>query len=314
MTTRNGESEVPSEISAAAALARWSESPLVSMVRFPTGNQHYVYDVSLKDGTKAVVRMAVPEERAAMAGAVHWNRVLRPRGVRLPELFFSDLEAEFPFLILERLPGEDLGLVVNHLEESQKKAIAAQLMAMQRTVGMLPTAGKYGYAVSPEKAPHATWEDCLRDMLARSRNRIKGAGMVSSHWATQLARMLERMAPDWETTPATPFLHDITTKNVIVSEGKLSGIVDVDDLCHGDPLFQIALTKMALISQESSLGYIDYLLESYGRHTPNHLDLYTALCCLDFLSELGQRFNGNPLDTSARRKHRMESLLHELCY
>ena len=33
-----------------------------------------------------------------------------------------------------------------------------------------------------------------------------------------------------------PFLHDTTTKNVIVTpEGSFSGIVDVDDLCFGDP-------------------------------------------------------------------------------
>jgi hypothetical protein len=34
---------------------------------------------------------------------------------------------------------------------------------------------------------------------------------------------------------ATPFLHDTTTKNVIVThDGVVSGIVDVDDLCFGD--------------------------------------------------------------------------------
>jgi Ser/Thr protein kinase RdoA (MazF antagonist) len=314
MTKRNGQNGETLELSATAALQRWSQSPVVSLRRFPTGNQHYVFDASLEDGTLAVVRMALAEERPAMAGAVHWNGVLRPLRIRLPEIFFSDLESEFPFLILERLPGEDLGLVVDRLGEEEKRSIAAEVIAMQRVAALLPSAGRFGYAVSPEQAPHATWADCLRASLARSRGRIRTAGLVSTHWADQVSRLLEKMAPQWAAIPARAFLHDLTTKNVIVSEGRLSGIVDVDDLCWGDPLFQIALTKMALLSQGSRPTYIDYLLDSFGPHSANHLDFYTALCCLDFLSELGEPFNGNPLDSSAARKSRLESLLHQLCY
>ena len=52
----------------------------------------------------------------------------------------------------------------------------------------------------------------------------------------------------------TAFLDDTTTKNVIVSEkGELSGICDLDEMCFGDTLHSLAITKMSLllIEQES---------------------------------------------------------------
>ena len=46
-----------------------------------------------------------------------------------------------------------------------------------------------------------------------------------------------------DSIPPTPFLHDATTKNVLVTaKGAFSGIVDVDDLCFGDPRYPAALT------------------------------------------------------------------------
>jgi len=37
--------------------------------------------------------------------------------------------------------------------------------------------------------------------------------------------------------PAICFLDDLTTKNVIVQDGVLQGVVDFDHVCYGDPLF-----------------------------------------------------------------------------
>jgi len=37
------------------------------------------------------------------------------------------------------------------------------------------------------------------------------------------------------------FLDDVTTKNVSVENGALTGVVDFDVVCHGDPLFEIVL-------------------------------------------------------------------------
>jgi hypothetical protein len=59
-----------------------------------------------------------------------------------------------------------------------------------------------------------------------------------------LTKATEPPVEEFDRIAPTPFLHDTTTKNVIVtSEGHFSGIVDVDDLCLGDPRYPAALTQ-----------------------------------------------------------------------
>jgi hypothetical protein len=93
---------------------------------------------------------------------------------------------------------------------------------------------------------------------------------------------------------ATPFLHDTTTKNVIVAQdGTFSGIVDVDDLCFGDPRYPAALTLAALMA----CGRPDHYVSTWLRHSAQSDDrifrLYVSLFLLDLMSEHGQTFNGN---------------------
>src|SRR6202008_257200 len=99
---------------------------------------------------------------------------------------------------------------------------------------------------SPDRPfPHRRWRGVVVASLARSRARIRAAGIVGESVIDSVEASASRFGY-LDRVRATPFLHDITTKNVIVHEGRLSGIVDVDDVCFGDPLLLIALIRMAL--------------------------------------------------------------------
>ncbi|MBA2651024.1 MAG: hypothetical protein H0U73_01945, partial [Tatlockia sp.] len=55
-----------------------------------------------------------------------------------------------------------------------------------------------------------------------------------------------------------PFLWDASERNVIIDKGKITGIVDVDEVCFGDPLFVIGLTHVALENEGHDTLYTDY--------------------------------------------------------
>ena len=62
-----------------------------------------------------------------------------------------------------------------------------------------------------------------------------------------VSELVTKARGELDSQPPIPFLHDTTTKNVIVTpEGAFSGIVDVDDLCFGDPRYVVALTLPSL--------------------------------------------------------------------
>lgn len=84
------------------------------------------------------------------------------------------------------------------------------------------------------------------------------------------------------------------TRNVIITpEGTLSGIVDVDDLCFGDPRYAPALTLAALTAMAGPKHYVDYWMRA-ARHRDDHIfHLCVALFLFDLMSEHGHVFNGN---------------------
>ena len=154
----------------------------------------------------------------------------------------------------------------------------------------------YGYAVSyddPGLLP--TWADVIEQSLTRSQQRIARLGRVSVTYVDCVRALLPRFSDYIARIPPTAFLDDTTTKNVLINEGRLSGIVDVDYVCFGDPLFTVALTRMALVSMGADLEYTDAWCAALAldAHQRAALTLYTCVFCVDFLSEVGHIGNQN---------------------
>ncbi len=167
-------------------------------------------------------------------------------------------------------------------------------MAIQRAVGELPHGPGFGYAASyDDPALHGTWIDVLLDQLGQARGRIEAVGAVSSDCVDRIEDRVASHRPLLDAVRPVCFLDDTTTKNVLVEGGRLSGIVDVDTVCFGDPLLTPALTLMALLDAGHDTDYITYWVDELQINDRQRrlLDLYTALFCVVFLSELGVRFN-----------------------
>ena len=141
----------PDEADAARIAGRALGSAIVGVERFPTGRQHWVYAVRCADGREAVIRLNRPELGSIFAGAVAWNRLLRPLGLPLPALIAHNAAptgGDFPYMLLERLPGRDLGDIYTTLHPVQKRALAGRIAAIGELVGALPPGPGYGYARS----------------------------------------------------------------------------------------------------------------------------------------------------------------------
>ncbi|MGZ3600290.1 MAG: phosphotransferase family protein [Ktedonobacterales bacterium] len=286
--------------------------------RFPTGLCHYVYDIVTDDGRHIVVRMADDTTRDALAGGIYWHERLRAVGVPLPALLYSNLgqDGDIPVMVLERLPGRDLGDEYDQLAPVHRRAIAHQIAAIQGRVATLPPARGYGFARSyDDPTLHASWLDVVLAELERSRQRIAAVGAVDISHVDRVCERVQAIAPYLRDVQPHAFLDDTTTKNVLVHEGMLSGIVDTDYVCFGDPLFTVALTHMALLAHRHDTDYITYWCERLHLSEPQRqaLAIYTAVFCVNFLGEIGQQFNQDeapPVDVAYQRH--LEAILQQL--
>jgi aminoglycoside phosphotransferase (APT) family kinase protein len=268
--------------------------------RFTTGSQHYVFDVAFPGWPSVVVRIGSSSAQAPMAGALYLSGMLRPRGVPLPKILAEDIRGEFPWLLMERLPGTDLGARINCLSDQQLDRIAAGVVCAQAITATTGSAGRYGYAARPEQAPHAMWAQVLDASFARSRQRMVRAGLFDVALVDMAQGALAALRDEIDQIAPTPFLHDTTIKNVIVTaDGDLSGIVDVDDLCFGDPRYPAALTRAVLLAYGGPVRYVSF----WSRHAGWSADdrvfrFYVTVFLLDLMAEHGQAFNGNERPSS----------------
>jgi len=274
--------------------------------RFSNGLAFYVFDV-VSDAGRAVVRLGLPEQRAALKESLGLAGRLRPLGVLLPALLHDGTDADLPYVILERFGGTDLGDVFGGLDVAQRRGIARQVAEAQLAAARLGTGTRFGYAGSADTAPHPDWAAVVRGSVERSRQRIAANGFFSVSHPERLLDRIERFAPRLREIAATPFLHDTTTKNVIVTgEGRFSGIVDVDDLCFGDPRYAAALTAVALATRGHDLDYVETWLAAIDLENDDLFQLYIAVFLLDFMAEHGMVFNGNM--TPSRAEDRAQLL------
>ena len=284
--------------------------------RFETGLRHFVYDLAFEDGTAAVVRIGRADGEADIAGGIYWSKLLRPRGVPLPELIHADLSGQvvpFPFMVLERLKGRDLGAAYPEMMPQERRALAFGLAKVQSRATSLGPANGYGFAFSLDGPfPQRSWSALIESQLARSRGWIQRAGQFDRAPVERVARAAERFEDYFRTVEPIPFLHDMTTKNVLIDDGALTGLVDVDDLCFGDPLFLLGLINIALQAGGLDLAYVEDWKDALS-FTPRDdavLALYTALFAVTFLGEIGQRFNRtDPLVAAPSYVARLERAL-----
>jgi aminoglycoside phosphotransferase (APT) family kinase protein len=254
--------------------------------RFTTGARHYVFEVEFADRLPVVVRIGSRSAKAEMEVAVRLSELLRPRGMPLPEILAENVGAELPWLVLERLPGTDLGAVIAGLTVEHLEGIAANVAGAQAIAAKMASARRYGYAALPEQAPHSSWSQVLEANPDRSRRRIASAALFDAALVDVVQTALTARRDQIDRTEPIPFLHDTTTRNVIVTPaGKFSGIVDVDDLCFGEPRYPAALTLAVLLADGGPVEYVSTWLRYADKPDDQTFRLYVSLFLLDLMAE-----------------------------
>jgi aminoglycoside phosphotransferase len=266
-------------------------STVRSCRRFATGLRHWVYDVEIADGTQLVVRLTHADNRAEVAGGVFWHEQLSMVGVPVPELIAADVEAAQPYMVLQRLAGTDLGNAFCDLSDRDLEQVATAVADCQARTAQLRRAGGFGYALDYTTPLHTSWVEVLRQSIADSARRIESARVVDPRWSKAVAAKMDEFDDSFDDVSPKAFLHDATTKNVIVHHGAVTGIVDTDEMAFGDPLWAVALTHTSLLAARRSTDYVDQLVDAMGITNTERMSLYTAIFALDFLSEVGHQFN-----------------------
>lgn len=267
------------EIISQICIKHFSELPK-SADRCGVGIGNYVYIVECKN-TKYVVRCS--EETNAYANTKFLLRKLSVLDIPIPHIIASGMLLQYEYIILTFIEGKDIGLVYQNLSTSEKKKIAKDVVEIQNKVA------KSDINNTDE---NWSWESFVKEILDRAKERILKNGYFAINKVEQLQEKMSDFAEYFANVKPIPYLDDISSKNLLINNGRVSGIIDIDWIGFGDCLTFVALTKMAFLDLGYDTDYITYLLEEMqiSGIEKTVFDFYTLMFCVDFMGERGTIF------------------------
>ena len=266
------------------------------------GQGNYVYIIEYPD-RKYVVRCS--RENHAYENTVYWLERLSSLDLPVPKVIAKGRFEEYEYMILSYLEGKDLGLVYPQLREADKKAIAKEVVQIQNKVASLKI---------DDIEENWSWCAFIDAMLDRSRKRIVQNGYFDAGKVERLKSGMESLRAYFADIKPIAYLDDISSKNLLIHEGHLSGIIDIDWIGIGDKLTFAALTNMALLNMEQDTNYVNYILEELQLTDleKKAFLFYTLMYCVDFMGERGMRFMDKTVEAGEAVINRLNGIFDRL--
>lgn len=273
------------------------------IARCTVGQGNYVYIVEFTD-RKIVVRCS--EETGVYKDTIYWLERLAAIDIPVPRVLGKGTFEGYEYLILTYFEGKDIGLVYTELTAAEKREIARTVVGIQNKVS----------ALQLEDIPGDwTWKvSFVDDMLVRAKKRIITNGYFDPEKVERLMKAAEGLEDYFAGIKPVAYLDDISTKNLLIHEGRVTGVIDIDWMGAGDNLTYVAMTNMALLNMRYDTDYVTYLLEEMqlSEKERKAFAFYTLLFCVDFMGERGMRFMDKQVPVSAEIVEQMNGIYEKL--
>ena len=151
-------------------------------------------------------------------------------------------------------------------------------------------------------------------MLDRAEERINQNGYFDRNKAAQVREEMFVLDGYFSQIKPIAYLDDISTKNLLIHNGTVSGVIDIDWMGVGDNLTFIAMTYVALRNMNCETDYVEYLLEERGcTDTERKAFLfYCLMFCVDFMGERGMQFGDKKIEVNDTVIERLNRIYEEL--
>ncbi|WP_183091279.1 phosphotransferase family protein [Streptomyces radicis] len=289
----------PTERAVLRATRRCLRREALSARRVPMGRSHFVFTVELASGEHVIARITRPGRAECFAGFAYWRRQLARVGVPVPRVLSMDLTTTvlpWPIMLLEKASGDDLCNVYADLTAAEKRGVADDLLDIRDRVRSLPPGPGYGGVANyGDLRCHPHWSDVLReyftgaiDQLTPSQRQRPAVGEIRG--------ALRELRPEFDRIDPLPCLIDATHQNVLVHEGRVTAIVDLDEVGFGDALYPLGVARAGLLARGPEADCIEHVAAPLcvGPVRRRVFDLYSAIACLKMLAPSPLGVTGPP--------------------
>jgi hygromycin-B 7''-O-kinase len=266
-----------------------------SVVRLTGGGNSAVFEIACADGTAVIVKVYSDPLHWKLEKEVFVYDLLRRNAVAsVPTVLAADdSKTLLPqnILVLTKLQGEHVLSILDQLDDDELATINRQIGALLRVLHDVRFEA-FGYVNGiGVVSGHATNLDYMRFQFAKKLGEFEtfgGDAALADAIARHVAAREELLAACTEPS----FCHnDCHYGNVLVRDGRVSGLLDFENVLAGDPLLDLA--KAHCYSRRRSEATLAALVDEYGElpeRWREALDLYVLYHWLelwDWYASLG---------------------------
>ena len=270
---------------------------ITNIQRLTVGQGNYVFLI-ISDKDRFVIRLS----QNCYEESIRLLNLITSVGVTVPQTLHSGHYGEYYYMICSYIEGKDIGLVYEKLNDEEKRTIAKEVIEIQNKVSKI--------------APfcQCSMLDWVNHILERARYRIKANGYFDTAKVDEIEKLTPLFETYFQALSPVVYLDDISTKNLMIHEGHVSGVVDIDWLECGDPLTFVSLTNVALLDMEYDTDYVKFLLDELNI---NELEykvflFYSLIYCVDFMGERGSTFNDKTIEVNENIVSKLNSIFIKL--
>ena len=270
-------------------------TPPGSITRMTNGICNKVYTVAT-GGREVIVRLNA--EPRFMLGSHNHIPLFKSKGISVPEILAEDFsKTAFPvaYQILSKVDGRDINDVIETLDDDQLRAVGGEIANIFRQLSGVPNNGKFGVLWGDDKDLVDSWSA----EVARVTRVVIGWGTKTGVIDEELKEILAWINTEYKTyfDSVRPYTYfgDLSSKNVMIHNGRFSALVDLDSLAQGDPLEAIGRIKASWYGTHHGQVYSDAIMDALNLTAEQRklVTMYALLNRAFWTCENGVQFNQN---------------------
>lgn len=265
------------------------------IVRMTTGICNEVYSASL-EAKEIIVRLS-PEDKFLM-GSHNNIPLFKKLGIKVPEILAEDYSKRlvpYSYQVQSKIEGQDLGDVIAKLTDAELLALATEVAEIFRKVKTIPASQHFGVVWGGENEFSDTWTERMRIWLDESEERGRKTGVMDDGLRDLGERIYLKYKIYFDSVQPTTYYGDICSKNIMVENGRFSGLVDLDGLTQGDFLEAIGRIKTSWHGTPYGETYTKAVMDALDLNSDQRemATVYALLNRISWTCENGIQFNQN---------------------
>ena len=282
-----------------------------SVERQETGICNEVYFVKSKE-EEYVVRMN--KDAKQMRGSSIFIPKLAALGITVPKIIaerYKDGPEGYAYQIMERLPGTDLGNVIETLTEQELELIAKEIAKIFQKLKSIPTNDTFGFVLDESGGEFSNWEKWVESNLENAIQNASNTGLLADieHLIDPVQSIVKLYSNYFKEVPSVTYYADIAGKNVLIENGIFTGLVDLDALAYGDPLEAVGRIYTSWYGEKYGSFYSKAVMNALNldNEQKKAVKMYALLHRFSWMCENGVVFNANTNGTINSEKAKSDT-------